>query len=341
MFTYFVHRVLIMIPTLLAISALIFVIIELPPGDYLSNQIQELKSRGDTAALAKAEFLRHQYGLDRPFIERYATWLGVWPGPKGFSGLLQGDLGYSFEFDLPVTEVVGDRLLLSFIVSFATIVFTWVVSFPIGVYSATHQYSVGDHSLTFLGFIGLATPNFLLALVLVYFANITFGTSIGGLMDPRYLDQPWSWAKFVSVLEHLWIPVIVIGTSGTAAMIRRLRANLLDELQKQYVVTGRAKGLSPLRLLIKYPLRVSLNPFVSDIGNMLPQVISGAAIVSVVLSLPTTGPMLVHALQAQDQYLAGSFLMFLSLLTVIGMFLSDVALAALDPRIRLGEHAIR
>lgn len=341
MFTYFVHRVLIMIPTLLAISALIFVIIELPPGDYLSNQIQELKSRGDTAALAKAEFLRHQYGLDRPFVERYATWLGVWPGPKGFSGLLQGDLGYSFEFDLPVTEVVGDRLLLSFIVSFATIVFTWVVSFPIGVYSATHQYSVGDHSLTFLGFIGLATPNFLLALVLVYFANITFGTSIGGLMDPRYLDQPWSWAKFVSVFEHLWIPVIVIGTSGTAAMIRRLRANLLDELQKQYVVTGRAKGLSPLRLLIKYPLRVSLNPFVSDIGNMLPQVISGAAIVSVVLSLPTTGPMLVHALQAQDQYLAGSFLMFLSLLTVIGMFLSDVALAALDPRIRLGEHAIR
>ena len=341
MFTYFVHRVLIMIPTLLAISALIFVIIQLPPGDYLSNQIQELKSQGDTAALAKAEFLRHQYGLDRPFVEQYATWLGVWPGPKGFSGLLQGDLGYSFEFDLPVTEVVGDRLLLSFIVSFATIVFTWVVSFPIGVYSATHQYSVGDHSLTFLGFIGLATPNFLLALVLVYFANVAFGTSIGGLMDPRYLDQPWSWAKFLSVLEHLWIPVIVIGTSGTAAMIRRLRANLLDELQKQYVVTGRAKGLPPLRLLIKYPLRVSLNPFVSDIGNLLPQVISGAAIVSVVLSLPTTGPMLIHALQAQDQYLAGSFLMFLSLLTVIGMFLSDVALAALDPRIRLGEDAVR
>ena len=242
MFTYFVHRVLIMIPTLLAISALIFVIIQLPPGDYLSNQIQELKSQGDTAALAKAEFLRHQYGLDRTFVEQYATWLGVWPGPKGFSGLLQGDLGYSFEFDLPVTEVVGDRLLLSFIVSFATIVFTWVVSFPIGVYSATHQYSVGDHSLTFLGFIGLATPNFLLALVLVYFANVAFGTSIGGLMDPRYLDQPWSWAKFASVLEHLWIPVIVIGTSGTAAMIRRLRANLLDELQKQYVVTGRRKA---------------------------------------------------------------------------------------------------
>ena len=330
-----------MIPTLLAISVLIFIIIQLPPGDYLSNQIQELKSQGDTAALAKAEFLHHQYGLDRPLVEQYAVWLGAWPGPNGFSGLLQGDLGYSFEFDLPVTDVVGDRLLLSFIVSFATIVFTWVVSFPIGVYSATHQYSIGDHSLTFLGFIGLATPNFLLALVLIYFANVTFGTSIGGLMDPQYLDQPWSWAKFVSVLEHLWIPVIVIGTSGTAGMIRRLRANLLDELQKQYVVTGRAKGLPPLRLLIKYPLRVSLNPFISDIGNLLPQVISGAAIVSVVLSLPTTGPMLVHALQSQDQYLAGSFLMFLSLLTVIGMFLSDVALAALDPRIRLGEQVVR
>lgn len=330
-----------MIPTLLAISVLIFIIIQLPPGDYLSNQIQELKSQGDTAALAKAEFLRHQYGLDRPLIEQYAIWLGVWSGPNGFSGLLQGDLGYSFEFDLPVTAVVGDRLFLSFIVSFATIIFTWVVSFPIGVYSATHQYSVGDHSLTFLGFIGLATPNFLLALVLIYFANITFGTSIGGLMDAQYLDKPWSWAKFVSVLEHLWIPVIVIGTSGTAGMIRRLRANLLDELQKQYVVTGRAKGLPPLRLLIKYPLRMSLNPFISDIGNLLPQIISGAAIVSVVLSLPTTGPMLVHALQSQDQYLAGSFLMFLSLLTVIGMFLSDVALAALDPRIRLGEQAVR
>ncbi len=330
-----------MIPTLLAISVLIFIIIQLPPGDYLSNQIQELKSQGDTAALDKAEFLRHQYGLDRPLIEQYAIWLGVWLGPNGFSGLLQGDLGYSFEFDLPVTAVVGDRLFLSFIVSFATIIFTWVVSFPIGVYSATHQYSVGDHSLTFLGFIGLATPNFLLALVLIYFANITFGTSIGGLMDAQYLDKPWSWAKFVSVLEHLWIPVIVIGTSGTAGMIRRLRANLLDELQKQYVVTGRAKGLPPLRLLIKYPLRMSLNPFISDIGNLLPQIISGAAIVSVVLSLPTTGPMLVHALQSQDQYLAGSFLMFLSMLTVIGMFLSDVALAALDPRIRLGEQAVR
>jgi peptide/nickel transport system permease protein len=341
MFTYIVHRMLIMIPTLLAISVLVFIIIQLPPGDYLSNQIQELKAQGETAALEKIEFLREQYGLDRPMVQQYAIWVGIWPGNNGFEGLLQGNLGFSFEYNLPVGDVVGDRLFLSFLVSFTTIIFTWVVSFPIGVYSATHQYSIGDHSLTFLGFIGLATPNFLLALVLLYYANVTFGTSIGGLMDPQYLDEPWSVAKFISVLEHLWIPVVVIGTSGTAGMIRRLRANLLDELQKQYVVTGRAKGLHPFKVLMKYPLRMALNPFIADIGNMLPQVISGAAIVSVVLSLPTTGPMLVEALRSQDQYLAGSFLMFLAALTVVGMFLSDLALAMLDPRIRLTGGSTR
>jgi peptide/nickel transport system permease protein len=210
------------------------------------------------------------------------------------------------------------------------------MSFPIGVYSAVRQYSLGDYALTFVGFLGLATPNFLFALVLLYFANNWFGISIGGLMDPAFIGKPWSWAKLASVLEHLWVPVIVIGTSGTAGMIRRLRANLLDELQKQYVVTGRAKGLPPGRLLLKYPLRMALNPFIADIGNLLPQVISGAAIVSVVLSLPTTGPMLLQALRSQDMYLAGSFLMFLAVLTVVGVFVSDLALAALDPRIRLG-----
>jgi peptide/nickel transport system permease protein len=203
------------------------------------------------------------------------------------------------------------------------------------VYSATHQYSAGDYGLTFLGFLGLATPNFLFALVLLYFANVWFGISIGGLMDPQYIGKDWSWGKSMSVLEHLWVPVIVIGTQGTAGMIRRLRANLLDELQKQYVVTGRAKGLPPFRLLMKYPLRMALNPFIADIGSILPQVISGAIIVSVVLSLPTTGPMLLSALQSQDMYLAGSFLLFLALLTVVGVFISDIALAALDPRIRL------
>ncbi len=326
MFRFLIRRTLVMIPTLVVISALVFIIIQLPEGDYLTSYITELQAQGERISAEKIRFLREQHGLDRPPLEQYFTW---------FTGMLRGDFGYSFEYDLPVSEVVGDRLFLSFLLSFTTILFTWAVAFPIGVYSATHQYSVADHGLTLIGFLGLATPNFLLALVLLYFANVVFGTSVGGLMDPEFLDQPMSWAKLLSVLEHLWIPVIVIGTSGTAGMIRRLRANLLDELQKQYVITGRAKGLAPFKLLVKYPLRMALNPFIADIGSLLPQVISGAAIVSVVLSLPTTGPMLLSALQSQDMYLAGSFLMFLAALTVLGMFLSDLALAALDPRIRL------
>ena len=341
MLRYTIHRILIMIPTLLVISFITFVIIKLPPGDFLSNQIAELQSQGDKAALEKVDFLRKQYGLDKPFIEQYAVWVGLWPGDQGFSGLLEGDLGWSFEHDMAVKDVVGDRLLLSFILNFSVILFTWAVAFPIGVYAATHQYSWGDHGLTFLGYIGLATPNFLLALVLMYFANVQFGLSIGGIMAPEYLGEPWSWGKARSVLEHLWIPVIVIGTSGTAAMIRRLRANLLDELQKQYVVSARAKGMPPFPLLVKYPLRMSLNPFIADIGNLLPSVISGSAIVAVVLSLQTSGPMLLDALRSQDQYLAGSFLMFLSLLTVIGMFVSDLLLAVLDPRIRLSGGATK
>ncbi len=330
MLRYTVHRLIVMVPTLLAISVLVFVIIQLPPGDYLTTYIDELLSQGETVNAERIEFLRQQYGFDKHPVEQYFIWM---------FGLLQGNLGYSFEHSLPVTEVIGDRILLTFIVSFATIIFTWAVSFVIGTYSAVYQYSLGDYALSFLGFVGLATPNFLLALVLLWLANAYFGTSIGGLMDPDYLDQPWSWGKTLSVLEHLWIPVVVIGTSGTAGMIRRLRANLLDELHKQYVVTARAKGLHPFKVLIKYPLRMSLNPFIADIGNLLPQVISGAAIVSVVLSLPTTGPMLLSALQSQDMYLAGSFLMMLAMLTVFGTLLSDIALAMLDPRIRLGGGA--
>ncbi len=319
-----------MLLTLLAISALVFIIIQLPPGDYLSAHIAQLESQGELVPRERIEFLRRQYGLDRPMVEQYFIWL---------FGLVQGDLGYSFEYGLPVSDVMGDRLLLTMVLNFSTILFIYVVSFPIGVYSATHQYSWSDHGLTFLGFIGLATPNFLLALILMYLANVWFGTSIGTLMAEQYLNQPWSVDKALSVLEHLWVPVIVIGTSGTAGMIRRLRANLLDELQKQYVVTGRAKGLPPHRLLVRYPLRMALNPFIADIGNLLPQVVSGSVIVSAVMSLQTTGPMLLSALQSQDMYLAGSFLMFLALLTVVGMFLSDILLAALDPRIRLTGRA--
>ncbi len=332
MFGYVMHRLFTMVPTLLAISFLVFLIIQAPPGDYLSTYLAELQSQGEAVDPQKIDYLRRQYGLDRPFHEQYVLWVVA---------MLQGDMGYSFEYGLPVNDIVGDRLLLTIIVSFATIIFVWAVSFPIGIYSATHQYSLTDYSLTFLGFLGLATPNFLLALVLLYFANVTFGTSIGGLMDPGYIDAPWSLGKVGSVLEHLWVPVVVIGTSGTAGMIRRLRANLLDELRKQYVVTGKAKGLPPGRLLMKYPLRMSLNPFIADIGALLPDLVSGAVIVSVVLSLPTTGPMLLDALRSQDMYLAGSFLMFLAVLTVIGIFLSDLALAMLDPRIRLGGGATK
>ena len=255
-------------------------------------------------------------------------------------GLAQGDLGYSFEHDKPVSDVVGDRLWLSLILNLITVVFVYVVSFPIGVYSATNKYSIADYGFTLVGFLGIAIPNFLLALIMLYFANVWFGTSIGGLMDPKFIDEPWNWAKLISVLEHLWVPVLVIGLSGTAGMIRRLRANLLDELNKQYVVTGRAKGLPEGRLLRKYPLRMALNPFISDIGSLLPEIVSGSVIVSAVMSLPTTGPMLLDSLQSQDMYLAGSFLMFLALLTVVGMFLSDVLLAVLDPRIRL-EGGVR
>jgi len=326
MLGYLVHRILIMIPTLIIISIAIFTVIHLPPGDYFTTYIAQLQSSGEQANLEKIAFLKAEYGFDLPLWQQYLYWIG---------NLLRGDMGYSFLYDMPVNKVVGDRLLLTFLVSVATIIFTYVVAFPIGVYSATHQYSLGDYALTFLGFLGLATPSFLLALVLVYFAHVWFGISVGGLMDPRYLTQPWSWSKVGSLLAHIWIPVIVIGTAGTASMIRRLRANLLDELQKQYVVTARAKGLHPLKVLLKYPLRMALNPFISDIGSLLPHVISGAVIVSVVMSLPTTGPMLLDALRSQDMYLAGSFLMFMSFLTVIGVFISDLALATLDPRIRL------
>jgi len=325
---YVLRRLLGAVPTLLLISFVTFVIIELPPGDYLSAQIAEMQAQGEAVSQERIAYLRELYGLDRPFLERYLTWL--W-------GLLHGDLGWSFEYDRPVTEVIGDRVFLTFVVSFATVLFTWIVAFPIALYSATHRYSWADHGLTFLGFLGLATPNFLLALVLVYLANVWFGTSIGGLVDPEYLDAPMSWGKFLSVLEHLWVPVVVIGTAGTAATIRRIRANLLDELRKPYVVTARAKGVPRRRLLLRYPLRMALVPFVADIGSLLPEFISGSALVSVVLSLPTTGPVLVRALQTQDMYLAGSFLMLEAVLVVLGMLLSDILLALVDPRVRFGR----
>lgn len=326
MLRYILWRFAVMIPTLLVISALVFTIIELPPGDFFESQIAELRAQGEAANLQEIEELRRQYNFDKPAVIRYFYWVG---------GMLQGDFGYSFEYQLPVADVVGDRLWLTILVSFSTILLTWLIAFPIGIYSATHQYSWGDYGLTLLGLLGIAIPNFMLALILMYFANVWFGLSIGHLMDQKYLSEPMSWEKAKSILGHLWIPVIIVGTAGTAGMIRRLRANLLDEMQKQYVITARAKGLHPMRALVKYPLRMALNFFVADIGSILPSIISGAEIVAIVLSLETTGPMLIKALQSQDMYLAGSFLMFLAFLNVIGVLISDIALAFLDPRIRL------
>jgi peptide/nickel transport system permease protein len=323
---YILWRMLVMIPTLGLISLLIFTIIQLPPGDYFESYVEELKAIGEKADMEQIEDLRARYGFDKPMPIRYLNWVG---------GMIVGDFGYSFEYRMPVQDVVGDRMWLTILVSTVTIILTWLLAFPIGIYSATHQYSWGDYGLTLLGLIGLAVPNFVLALILMYLANIWFGTSIGHLMDQKYLSEPMSWDKMLSILEHIWIPVIIIGTAGTAGMVRRVRANLLDELHKQYVMTARAKGLHPFRVLIKYPLRMSLNFFISDIGSILPSIISGAEITAVVLSLETTGPMLIRALQSQDMYLAGSFLMFLAFLTVIGVLVSDIALALLDPRIRL------
>ncbi|HWU39499.1 MAG TPA: ABC transporter permease [Candidatus Acidoferrum sp.] len=332
MLTYVLHRLLLMIPTLLVISFLTFVIIQLPPGNYLETQIADLRASGETADLQKAEFLQVQYGLDQPLGVQYWRWV---------NGLLRGDLGYSFEYDRSVSRIIGERLALTVVVSVSAILFTWLVAFPIGVYSATHKHTWADHGLTFLGFLGLATPGFLLALIFMFVSFTWFGLSPGGLFSPEMEVAPWSWAKVADLLKHLVVPMLVIGTSGTASMIRRLRANLLDELKKPYVVTARAKGLSPGRLLLKYPLRIALNPFISDIGNLLPHVISGSVIVSIVLSLPTTGPMLLRALRTQDMFLAGSFLMLLAVLGVLGVLLSDLALAALDPRIRQGKGRSR
>jgi peptide/nickel transport system permease protein len=314
-----------MIPLLLIISIISFALIQLPPGDYLSSYIAQLEQSNREVSRELAMSLRHRYGLDDPFHVQYFKWI---------TGIFQGDFGYSFEHNRPVGELIGERLLLTILITFATTLFTWIVAFPIGVYSAIKQYSVGDYFFTFLGFIGLATPNFMLALILMFVGYKFWGLSVGGLFSMQYINADWSLAKFIDLLQHLWIPVVVIGTAGTASMIRIMRANLLDELNKPYVTTARAKGLAEWKLILKYPVRVALNPFISTIGWMIPRLVSGSTITAVVLSLPTTGPLLLEALRNQDMYLAGSFILFLSSLTIVGTLISDILLAWLDPRIR-------
>jgi len=326
MFQFILRRVLYLIPTLIAISLVMFVIIQLPPGDYLTTLVAAMSSQGETVDPAALAGLKERYGLGQPIYVQYWKWIS--------NIVLQGDFGRSFTYNLPVASLLWERLGLTLVLSLCSLLLVWIIAFPVGVYSAVKQYSPGDYIATFLGFIGVATPNFLLALVLMYIAFKYFNQSVGGLFSPEYQEAPWNWDKVLDLIGHLWIPIIIIGAEGTAGLIRIMRANLLDELRKPYVVTARAKGLPEWKLLLKYPVRVALNPFISTVGWILPGLVSGSAIVSIVLSLPTTGPILLRALLSQDMYLAGSFLLMLSVLTVIGTLLSDLLLAWLDPRIR-------
>jgi peptide/nickel transport system permease protein len=325
MFLYIVRRVLLAIPTLVVISMIAFMVIQLPPGDYLTTYIATLSQSGQQLAQDEIAALKAQYGLDQPIYVQYLKW--VW-------NMLHGDFGMSLEWQRPVADLIGERLLLTVVLSLGTIVFTWLLAIPIGIYSATRQYSFFDYLFSFLGFIGLGVPNFMLALILMWFAYSSLGISVSGLFSPEFVDAPWSWARVVDLIQHLWIPMIILGLGGTAELVRIMRANLLDELRKPYVETARAKGLAEGKLVRKYPVRVAINPFISTIGWTLPALVSGSLIVSVVLSLPTAGPLLLRALMSQDMYLAGTFLMLLSFLTVLGTLISDILLAWVDPRIR-------
>ena len=325
MLNYIIRRVLLMIPTLVAISILIFIIIQLPPGDIITSRLQELQAEGQDISEEQIEALRARYNLNDPLHIQYFKWIG---------GILVGNMGYSVMYGQSVNNLIWERLGFTLLITFSATLLTWLIAFPVGVYSALRQYSVLDYAATLMAFVGLATPNFLLALVLMYLGYEWFGIAVGGLFSPEYASAAWSMGKLGDLLAHLWIPAVVIGMGGTAGMVRIMRANLLDELGKPYVTTALAKGLHPIRLVIKYPLRIALNPFISTVGWMLPHLISGAAIIAVVLSLPTTGPLLLDSLKNQDMYLAGSFLLMLSALTVIGTLLSDILLAITDPRIR-------
>lgn len=333
------RRLALMVPTLAVVSVLVFVIVQLPPGDYVESRIMELEMEGTTSSERTIADLRANFYLDEPMAVRYLRWVGLWwftSFDAGDAGLLQGNLGRSMEHNRAVSSVVGDRIVFTVLVSASTMVFTWVMALPIGIYSAVRQYSVGDYILTFIGFLGMSVPAFLLAVMLMWGANQWLGLQVSGLFSPEYATMPgWTVGKVIDLLQHLWVPVVVLGVGGTASMIRIMRANLLDELRKPYVTTARAKGVRPLRLLLKYPVRLALNPFVSGLGGLFPQLISGAAIVALVLSLPMVGPLLLDALMAEDVYLAGSMLMVLSVLGVVGTLVSDLVLLWLDPRIRM------
>lgn len=327
MLGFILKRVLYMIPTLFGMSLVSFFIIQLPPGDFLTSLISAIANSGQSLDSATVAKLTAQYGLDQPFYVQYWKWI---------SGILfRGDFGWSFDWGQPVSRLIWDRMGITLFVSVLSLILIWAVALPIGIYSAVKRYSIGDHLFTLLGFIGLAIPTFIMALVLMYVSYKFLGQSVGGLFSPEFQDAPWSWEKLWDLCLHLWIPVVVIATNSTAALIRVMRANLSDELNKPYVVTARAKGLSEFTLIMRYPVRIALNPFISTIGWVLPALISGVTITAIVLNLPMAGPLLLRALVSQDMYLAGAFILLMSVLTLVGMLISDILLAVLDPRIRL------
>ncbi|RLE09486.1 ABC transporter permease [Candidatus Aerophobetes bacterium] len=330
MSSYIIRRFLYMIIILMVVSVVSFIIIQLPPGDYITTYVAQLQASGTPVDEAMIASLTKRYGLDLPMYQQYFKW--IWK-------MFHGDFGMSFTYNKPVVDLLAERLPLTVLLSLFTSIFVYAVAIPIGIYSAIHQYSFGDYAFTTVGFIGLATPNFLLALILMILFYKYFGLSIGGLFSPQYLDAPWSMAKFVDMLKHFPVPIFVIGTAGTAGLIRVMRGCLLDELKKQYVITARAKGIEERTLLFKYPVRVAVNPIISTIGWMLPSIVSGETITAIVLGLPTTGPLIFTSLMRQDMYLAGSTIMFICFLTVIGTFISDILLVWVDPRIRYEKGA--
>jgi peptide/nickel transport system permease protein len=325
MLSYSLRRLVYMIADLAVLSVLVFVIIQLPPGDYATSYIEALRLQGEDLSEAQIQSIRKQYGLDLSLYQQYFRWTG---------GLLRGYLGRSFYWNEPINDLLAERLPLTVVLSTCTLLFTYAVAVPIGILSATRQYSAFDYVFTVVGFIGVALPNFLFALIVLYLLYEGFGLSAGGLFSSNYVAEPWSWGKVADLIKHLPAPIFIVGTSGTAGLIRVMRANMLDELRRPYVQTARAKGLSETRMLLKYPIRIAINPILSTIGWSLPGIFSGSTIVSIVLALPTVGPLLLDALRAQDFYVAGSILMILSVLTVIGTFISDLLLAWADPRVR-------
>ncbi|NDB69101.1 MAG: ABC transporter permease [Methylocystaceae bacterium] len=325
----FIIQRLLLLPLLMVIfSIMIFAIVQAPPGDFLTSYAATLASSGSSVSLEQLDALRAQYGLDQPVYVQYYRWM---------LSLLKGDLGLSLEYQRPNIELIGEQLWLTLALAVFSFVLTWAIAIPAGIYSATHQRSIPDYILTIFNYVGVATPNFMLALVLMWVAFSYFGLSVTGLFSPDMAGQPWSWLKFVDMMQHLWLPALVLAIAGTARLTRVMRANLLDELNKPYVTTARAKGLSEWRVVMRYPVRLAFNPLVSTIGWYLPQLFSGSLIVATVMNLPNIGPLLLRALVNQDMYLAGAILLIYCFLTIIGTLLSDILLAILDPRIRMGH----